>query len=567
MFYENSVYAGVDFTETSIKESLFMSTSDAAATPDIAKPQATSLLNSLFNHPAGFWFIFWGEFAERCSYYGMRAILVSYMMDKLDMKPGPAGSYFFMFVAGCYFLPLVGGFVADNYLGKFKTIVFFSLPYILGHVVLGFENVYCLFTALGLLAMGSGVIKPNISTLMGMTYDQQRPGQDELRTTAFSLFYMAINIGAALSQIAIPWVRTHYGYQMAFLFPAILMAVAFLIFAAGKRFYAVEFISQAKATPEESALRWQVLGRIGSLFLLVTFFWSVFDQSAATWIIFGRMYQDTSMFGWHIDVEQVQATNPILIVLLTPLFASLWAVLRNKGMPVSATNKIIAGFLLTSVCLLIMAYPAYQAGPIETLGVPLGPVQSQNEAETKLAKELPQIYAGMIGSIGNPMGSVPDVSGSVGAPMQSTQLYVRAEHKVTIWWQVLAFLILTIAEILISITGLELAFVAAPKSMKSFVTSLWLLTVFVANVFNTPLAHLYPIMHPGLYFALLAGLLVLVAAAFYFVALRFNRLMSEQEEALKASLLQPEGLHLGTAPSGDGIMDKSRREGIVDKDR
>jgi dipeptide/tripeptide permease len=347
---------------------------------------------------------------------------------------------------------------------------------------------------------------------------------------------MAINIGAFLSQIAIPWIRTNHGYQMAFLFPAVLMAVAFLIFAAGRKHYAQEVISDAKATPEENALKWQVLGRIGSLFLLVMFFWAVFDQSASTWIIFGRLYMDTSMLGMHVDVEQVQATNPILIVLMTPLFASLWAILRNKGMPVSATNKIIAGFLLTSVCLMIMAYPAYTAGPLETLGVPLGKVQSQHEAETKLNQELPPFYASVVGSMGSPSVSVPMATGSVGVATQTTQVFVRPENKVTIWWQVLAFFIITIAEILISITGLELAFVAAPKSMKGFVTSLWLLTVFLANVFNTPLAYLYPVMNPGLYFALLAGLLILVAIAFFFVALRFNRLVKEQEEAAKATL-------------------------------
>src|SRR6516162_8589243 len=183
---------------------------------------------------------------------------------------------------------------------------------------------------------------------------------------------------------------------------------------------------------------------------------------------------------------------------------------------------MIGGFLLTSLCLLIMAYPAYKAGPLETLGVPLGAVESQNAAEEKLNKELPAVYAGMLGSLGNPMGSLAEAAGNVGGPMQSTQIYVRPENKVTIWWQVLAFFFITIAEILISITGLELAFVAAPKSMKSFVTSLWLLTVFIANVFNTPLAHLYPMMNPGLYFVLLAGMLVIVALAFYFVAQRFN---------------------------------------------
>ena len=177
---------------------------------------------------------------------------------------------------------------------------------------------------------------------------------------------MAINIGAALSQIAIPWIRTNYSYQIAFLFPAVLMAVAFVIFAAGKPFMLTNV--REKSTPEEKALRWEILGRIGGLFLLVTFFWAIFDQSASTWIIFGRLYQDTSMFGHHIDVEQVQATNPILIVLLTPLFAAFWAFMRSKGMPIRATDKMIAGFLLTGLCMGIMAYPALTAGPLETMG-------------------------------------------------------------------------------------------------------------------------------------------------------------------------------------------------------
>ncbi len=498
--------------------------------PTVAKP-SNSVLKTLLQHPTGFWFIFWGEFAERCSYYGMRAILTSYMIDKLELSAGDAGSYFYLFVAGCYLLPLVGGFVADNYLGKFNTIVIFSLPYILGHVVLGFENFPCLAIALVLLAMGSGVIKPNISTLMGMTYEQHRPGDNELRTTAFSLFYMAINIGAALSQLVIPWIRTNYGYQIAFLFPAVLMAVSFVTFALGKPFYAKEVISKASKTPEERALQWQVLGRIGGLFLLVTFFWAIFDQSASTWIIFGRLYQDTSMFGWHVDVEQVQATNPILIVLLTPLFAALWAYMRSLGMPVRATDKILVGFLLTALCMGVMAYPAYQAGPIETLAVPLGKVQSQGEAEEKMKETLPAYYAQIVLAPMNPIASMADASTGVGVPIQTTKLFVRPENKVTIWWQVLAFLVITVAEILISITGLELAFVAAPKSMKSFVTSLWLLTVFVANIFNTYLAQLYPSMNPGVFFAMLVGLMILVAMIFYFVALRFNRLMAEQEAA------------------------------------
>src|SRR3954468_13628189 len=119
-------------------------------------------------HPPAFWFIFWGEFAERCSYYGMRAILATYMADVLGFGDANAGTYMSFFIAACYFLPLVGGYIADNFLGKYNTIVAFCLPYILGHLILAIEEPLFLFIALALLAMGSGVTKPNISTLMGM---------------------------------------------------------------------------------------------------------------------------------------------------------------------------------------------------------------------------------------------------------------------------------------------------------------------------------------------------------------------------------------------------------------
>ena len=149
-----------------------------------------------------------------------------------------------LFIAACYFFPLVGGWIADNFLGKYWTIVLFSIPYVVAQFCVGIENKYLVFGTLVILAMGSGVIKPNISTLMGLTYDQQRPGQDQLRTSAFSWFYMAINIGAFLSQITMPWLRKNHGYQTAFLFPAVLMSIALIIFALGKRFYAKEKIER-----------------------------------------------------------------------------------------------------------------------------------------------------------------------------------------------------------------------------------------------------------------------------------------------------------------------------------
>ena len=160
-----------------------------------------------------------------------------------------------LYVAACYFTPLLGGLLADRFLNKYWTIVAFAVPYVLGQFLVGLSDQYLMFGALGLLAFGSGVIKPNISTLMGLTFDQQRPGQAGLRNFAFTMFYVAINIGSAVSTLVCPELRDHYGkvdpstgipadpqagYFAAFLFPAVLMACALVFFALGKPFYARE---------------------------------------------------------------------------------------------------------------------------------------------------------------------------------------------------------------------------------------------------------------------------------------------------------------------------------------
>jgi hypothetical protein len=245
------------------------------------------------------------------------------------------------FKAACYFLPLLGGFLADRYFGKYWTIVGFSLPYVLGHFVLGIETEPALFLALVLLACGSGVIKPNISTLMGKTYDQKRPGQKALLTSAFLWFYFSINVGATLSLYALPQLRDHmvnshlapyqlkeetstaadgtkvtvyqasvdgvrkeitkeeaarlklearsYAYPLAFQIPAWLMVAALGAFALGKRFYAVEAIDRNHApTPEERMQRWQVLTRLFGIFGLLIFFWVAYEQNDNLWTFFAR---------------------------------------------------------------------------------------------------------------------------------------------------------------------------------------------------------------------------------------------------------------------------------------
>lgn len=566
----------------------------------------TSLPQAPTSHPTGFWFFFWGEFAERCSYYGMRAILALYMTERLGVDKGDAGTFMSLFIAACYFFPLIGGWIADNFLGKYWTIVLFSVPYVAAQFLVGIENKYLVFGALVLLAMGSGVIKPNISTLMGLTYDQQRPGQEQLRTSAFSWFYMAINIGAFLSQVTMPWLRTNYGYQTAFLFPAGLMALALIIFAAGKRFYAKESITRKVVgssdtpstegrtitglpvytqyvSPETKAadtkLKLQTLGRIGALFLTVMFFWAIFDQSASTWIFFANTYMDCTLFGTPTPPDAIQAFNPLFIVLLVPVSVAIF-----KVFPLKATSKIALGFALTGLSMVIMSLAGFMAGTAEKkmkitfpegeLIVPaiegkLDEVKSgdasfggikitasdwkYNPDNKKLeftagtitlsnGKSL-KIQSGhvdtalvteelMSGGIAESLlktgDALKDVKPDAGKATIESIDWVKPAERITVWWQVFAYLILTIAEILVSITGLELAFVAAPATMKSFVTACWLAVVFLANLLiNAPITQLYPLMSPGVYFAMLAGAMVFVLAIYAPIAMKFNRAMAE----------------------------------------
>ncbi len=553
-----------------------------------AKPANQTIPTS---HPLGFWFFFWGEFAERCSYYGMRAILALYMTDRLGVDKADAGTYMSIFIAACYFLPILGGLIADNFLGKYWTIVGFSIPYVVGQVLVGVEDKTFVMIALGLLAMGSGVIKPNISTLMGLTYDQQRPGQEQLRTNAFSWFYMAINVGAYLSQTAMPWLRQHYGYQVAFMFPAGLMTLALIVFAVGKPFYAREKIG-ADARGEDDPdgpSKWSVLGKIGSLFLLVMFFWAIFDQSASTWIFFADTYMDCHLFGVPVSADQIQSYNALFIIIFLPLSVWLFTSLAKAGYKIRATDKMLVGFILTAACMGIMSYAGFKAGKAQTAikmtspnGTLILPSASTdfkllngsgtitldegttvtasdwkyNEKNKKVTFANGAISFGGAKSMMFADGVIDDSANDLSDPASYPKVlevdmmssadervrgaakksadgavvtlenidYVKIPERVTVWWQVFAFLVITWAEILISVTGLELAFVFAPKSMKSFVTACWLVTVALANLLiNAPITRLYPQMEPGTYFAMLAAAMGVVTIVFFFVAQRFNR--------------------------------------------
>jgi POT family proton-dependent oligopeptide transporter len=344
---------------------------------------------SIFDHPLGFWFFFCGGCAERCSYYGMRAILLLYMIRILNYEDGNANQIMSFFVAGCYLLPLLGGFIADRYLGNYRTIVYFSIPYVIGQGILGIaalHNTFYLFLSLGLLVLGAGIIKPNISTLMGLTYDQRRPGQSTLRSDAFALFYGSINIGSALSMICVPVIRNAFGgdsdaYAKAFLFPTVLMALSFVIFALGKPFYAVETIHGKKhRTPEERRERLDVLQRMLGLFLVVAVFWSIYDQAESTWVLFTRDYLHLKLFGHPIEADQLQTLNPVLILIMLPPITMMWHLLARLGWNLRPTSKMLIGFLVTGGTMAVIAWSAFYGAGRVVAGAPAAVEQAEKAA-------------------------------------------------------------------------------------------------------------------------------------------------------------------------------------------
>jgi POT family proton-dependent oligopeptide transporter len=429
---------------------------------------STNPWTRLRQHPPGFWFVFTGELAERASYYGMRTLLALYMIDVLGFTQAGGATVMKAFMAACYLTPFVGGWVAERYLGRYRTILYYSLPYILGHLILGgLQNRTGLFIALALLAFGSGAIKPNTSVLMGMIYDAE--GKEALLNEAFSLYYAAVNIGAAVTSFSLPLIVVAQDgrYGLALMVPAVLMAVAFGAFAFGKRWYPeenVRAIQRVRKTDAQREAERKTLVRIGGVFLTIAIFWLIYDQNADTWIYFAQTHTDLRLWG-HVGLtaNQMQALNPVFIVALTPVFNWIWNTARRRrgGRAVPDTTKMLVGFGIVVGTSIIMAYAGWLSG----------------------------------------RGQV-----------------------VSVWWVVLATFVITLAELCISPVGMEFAYRQAAPGTKSIVTAAFWMMVFVGDSIGLTLAPFYENqLRPGAYFGVLALIMTVTALLFVPISRKFRR--------------------------------------------
>ena len=282
--------------------------------------------------PPGVPHIIGNEAAERFSFYGMKAVLAIFMVQYLHLMDGrgpsamneaEATARVHLFNGAVYLTPLLGALLADVFLGKYRTIIALSLVYCAGHAALACMGAFgnspwWLMAGLGLIALGSGGIKPCVSAHVG---DQFGVRNAHLLPRIFNWFYFSINIGAFVSMMLTPWLMEWYGPHWAFGVPGVLMGIATLVFWMGrKRFIHVPAAGKGFVREIVKGGGWKVMLKLLPLYLFVAMFWALFDQTGSTWI-FQSQDMDRHFLGFEWLPSQIQSLNSVFVLTFIPLFS------------------------------------------------------------------------------------------------------------------------------------------------------------------------------------------------------------------------------------------------------
>ena len=441
-------------------------------------------------------FIIGNEACERFSFYGMRNILVQFLVTSLllqqasaEGRAGEAKDIMHSFMIGVYFFPLLGGWLADRFFGKYHTILCFSLVYCAGHLCLAmFEDSRAgFFAGLGLIALGAGGIKPLVASFMGDQFDQSNK---HLAKVVFDAFYWIINFGSLFASLLIPLALKNLGPQWAFGIPGILMFVATFVFWLGRRRYVLVPLPPKDPHSFANVVRTALLarapgqGRAGLVIavagvlaalaslLLVPSLGIVICLCIALVLVLagiggGTMLQLERARGAHPQaaVEGVRSVLKVLVIfaLTTPFFslfdqkASTWVLQgQQMSMPawfsasqMQALNPLLVMLLIPFNNLVL--YPALRRLGWEPTA-------------------LRRMTAGIA------------FSGLAWIVVGAIQVVMDAGNAMSIFWQMLPYALLTFGEVLVSATGLEFAYSQAPASMKGVVMSFWNLTTTIGNL-------------------------------------------------------------------------------------
>ncbi len=443
-----------------------MSTNVSATPPsayDTIRTQRTIL-----GHPAGLFVLFFTEMWERFSYYGMRALLVLYMVDYLiknvragsvhvlgflplqrgiEAVFGPqnvqplASQIYGMYTALVYLTPLFGGMIADRLLGQRKTVVIGAILMAIGQFFLAAESMF--LVGLFFLIVGNGCFKPNLATQVGGLYPPGDPRLDR----AYSIYYMGVNLGAFFAPLVCGTLGQKFGWSYGFGAAGVGMICGLFFYLWGQKFLAEDHLTRGKKTHTEkvplTSREWKVIIALMVLVILNALFWAVYEQQGNTLQIFADRNADWHVFGFEMPSTWFQAVNPMFIFALTPLLISFWGSQSRAGKEPGSITKMAMGCVLLGISFLPLIYIAHGLG------------------ETQ---------------------------------------------KISFLWLVGSTLVLTVGELYLSPIGQSLVAQVAPPSLVSMLMGMWFLSNFIGNYFTGYLGTFYEKMPRETFFVLLGGL-------------------------------------------------------------
>jgi proton-dependent oligopeptide transporter, POT family len=378
-----------------------------------------------FGHPRGLSTLFFTELWERFGYYGMRALLILFMTANVDagglgMEDSQAYGIYGLYIATVYLLSLPGGWLADRVLGQQRTVLYGGMLIAAGYLMLAAPNQGVFFAGLAVVAIGTGLLKPNISTIVGQLYQPE----DRRRDSGFSIFYMGINLGALLAPLVCGPIGTGVSWQLGFGLAGVGMVVGVFTFMAGRKHLGEAGLHPAPAASAEEAGRirgqmWKGVGALAGaplvlaavhfsglypltvatlvdgagfvlllavivlfawmflvakwtpeerkrlaviavLFFASSLFWSAFEQAGSSLNIFAARFTDNRLFGIDLSATVYQSLNPVYIILLAPVFAWLWIRLGHRQ-PASPA-KFSLGLIFVGLGFVLMMIAAMKAG-------------------------------------------------------------------------------------------------------------------------------------------------------------------------------------------------------------
>ncbi len=320
----------------------------------------------IFGHPKGLFVLFFTEMWERFSYYGMRAILVFYMTAATTQEGSLAGlgweksdalALYGWYTMMVYVMGIPGGWLADNLLGQRKAVMFGGLLLCVGHGVMALPGIITFYSALVLIVLGVGLLKPNISTMVGGLYEMG----DNRRDKGFTLFYIGINLGAFLSSLVVGLVGEKIGWHYGFGLAGIGMLLGQLVFVGGKRHLqgVGELLPKSvkqgkKKSAGLSPVEKDRLKVLFLSFLIVIVFWGAFEQAGGLMNLYAKEKVNRLIFGWEMPASFFQSANPFFIMLFGTGVAGYWYRRSNRSKEASSLFKMAVGTIIMGTGFLFM---------------------------------------------------------------------------------------------------------------------------------------------------------------------------------------------------------------------